>query len=116
MGRTIVMRRRWLCLLTTAAALLLALPALQSQGTPPKRKITLRTAAEYPTLARSLALEGIVKVDALVAADGTVLAGQGPLLWLVAAQLIRAGAPHSAILLTAPHRNYHAAIRFLLKN
>ena len=72
MGRTIVMRRRWLCLLTTAAALLFALPALQSQGTPPKRKITLRTAAEYPTLARSLALEGIVKVDALVAADGTV--------------------------------------------
>ena len=34
-----------------------------------------------------------------------MLAGQGPLLYLAAAQLARAGAPPAAILETTPHRN-----------
>jgi NADPH-dependent 2,4-dienoyl-CoA reductase/sulfur reductase-like enzyme len=55
----------------------------------------------------------MLKTGDLVPAGRAVLAGQGPLLWLVAAQLIRAGAPPSAILETAPHANYHAAARLL---
>jgi NADPH-dependent 2,4-dienoyl-CoA reductase/sulfur reductase-like enzyme len=55
----------------------------------------------------------MLKTADLVPAGRAVLAGQGPLLWLVAAQLIRAGAPPAAILETTPHRNYHAAARLL---
>jgi hypothetical protein len=55
----------------------------------------------------------MLKTGDLVPSGRAVLAGQGPLLWLVAAQLIRAGAPPAAILATAPHANYHAAARLL---
>jgi NADPH-dependent 2,4-dienoyl-CoA reductase/sulfur reductase-like enzyme len=55
----------------------------------------------------------MLKTGDLVPSGRAVLAGQGPLLWLVAAQLVRAGAPPAAILVTAPHRNYHAAARLL---
>jgi len=55
----------------------------------------------------------MLKTGDLVPAGRAVLAGQGPLIWLVAAQLIRAGAPLAAILETAPHANYHAAARLL---
>jgi TonB family protein len=37
-----------------------------------KRRLVERVAPAYPALARSMALEGIVKVEALVAADGSV--------------------------------------------
>src|SRR5258708_25921227 len=36
------------------------------------RRLVNRTAPAYPTLARNLALEGVVKVDALVGPDGSV--------------------------------------------
>ena len=55
----------------------------------------------------------MLKTAGLIPAGRAVLAGQGPLLWLVAAQLARAGAPPSLILLTTPHPNYHAAARLL---
>ncbi|HXP03739.1 MAG TPA: NAD(P)/FAD-dependent oxidoreductase [Stellaceae bacterium] len=55
----------------------------------------------------------MLKTGDLVPSGRAVLAGQGPLLWLVAAQLVRAGATPAAILETAPHRNYHAAARLL---
>jgi len=55
----------------------------------------------------------MLKTGDLVPSGRAVLAGQGPLIWLVAAQLIRAGAPPAAILITAPHANYHAAARLL---
>jgi NADPH-dependent 2,4-dienoyl-CoA reductase/sulfur reductase-like enzyme len=55
----------------------------------------------------------MLKTGDLVPAGRAVLAGQGPLLWLVAAQLIRAGAPPVLILETTPHRNYHGAARLL---
>ena len=55
----------------------------------------------------------MLKTGDLVPAGRTVLAGQGPLIWLVAAQLIRAGAVPAAILETAPHPNYHAGARLL---
>lgn len=55
----------------------------------------------------------ILKTADLVPAGRVVLAGQGPLIWLVVAQLIRAGAPPAMILATTPHRNYHVAARLL---
>ena len=55
----------------------------------------------------------MLKTGDLVPSGRAVLAGQGPLIWLVAAQLIRAGASPAAILETAPHPNYHAAARLL---
>ncbi len=51
----------------------------------------------------------MLKTGDLVPYGRAVLAGQGPLLYLAALQLARAGAPPTAILETAPHRNYHAA-------
>jgi NADPH-dependent 2,4-dienoyl-CoA reductase/sulfur reductase-like enzyme len=55
----------------------------------------------------------MLKTADLVPAGRVVLAGQGPLLWLVAVQLVRAGAPPALILTTTPHRNYHDAARLL---
>ncbi len=55
----------------------------------------------------------MLKTAGLVPACRAVLAGQGPLVWLVAAQLIHAGAPPALILDTTPHVNYHAAARLL---
>ena len=50
-------------------------------------------APAYPTLARSMALEGIVKLDALVAPDGTVKTVQikagHPILVQAAANAVR---------------------------
>ena len=55
----------------------------------------------------------MLKTAGLVPTGRAVLAGQGPLLWLVAAQLARTDAPPSLILETTPHANYHAAARLL---
>ena len=87
------------------------------------RRILLATGAiERPVPIPGWTLPGVMTAGAaqiilksgdLVPSGRTVLAGQGPLLWLVAAQLIRAGAPPAALLITAPHPNYHAAGRLL---
>jgi octopine oxidase subunit A len=55
----------------------------------------------------------LLKTAGLVPEGRTVLAGQGPLLALVARQLARAGAPPVAILETTPRANYIAAARYL---
>ncbi|HVC52449.1 MAG TPA: NAD(P)/FAD-dependent oxidoreductase [Stellaceae bacterium] len=55
----------------------------------------------------------LLKTADLLPVGRAVLAGQGPLLYLVAAQLCRAGAPPAAILETAPPANYRAAARQL---
>jgi len=58
-----------------------------------KRRIVNRTATPYPALARHMALSGVVKVDALVAPDGTVrtldVKGGHPVLAQAAANTIR---------------------------
>jgi len=58
-----------------------------------KRKLVSHPAAQYPGLARSMALSGLVKVDALVAPDGTVKAvtikGGHPVLGQAAANTVR---------------------------
>ncbi len=55
----------------------------------------------------------LLKSADLVPEGGAVLAGQGPLLYLVASQLVRAGAPPVALLETAPLDNYLDAARSL---
>jgi len=83
------------------------------------RRILLATGAyERPVPIPGWTLPGVMTVGGaqillktadLVPGERTVLAGQGPLLFLAAAQLVRAGAPPVAILETAPHANYTAA-------
>ncbi len=87
------------------------------------RRILLATGAvERPVPIPGWTLPGVMTAGAaqillktadLVPAGRVVLAGQGPLLYLVAAQLIRAGASPSAILETTPAINYGAALRGL---
>jgi TonB family protein len=58
-----------------------------------KRRLVSQPAAVYPTLARSMALQGIVKVEAVVAADGSVKAvntkGGHPVLAQAAVNTVR---------------------------
>lgn len=59
--------------LLLAATLFLA-PTQSLAQDAAKRRLLDRIAPAYPALARSMALEGIVKVEALVAPDGSVKA------------------------------------------
>jgi NADPH-dependent 2,4-dienoyl-CoA reductase/sulfur reductase-like enzyme len=87
------------------------------------RRILLATGAiERPVPIPGWTLPGVMTVGAaqillktadLVPDGRAVLAGQGPLLYLAALQLARAGAPPLALLETTPHENYHAAARYL---
>jgi NADPH-dependent 2,4-dienoyl-CoA reductase/sulfur reductase-like enzyme len=87
------------------------------------RHILLATGAiERPVPIPGWTLPGVMTVGAaqillktadLVPEGRAVLAGQGPLLYLAALQLARAGAPPIAVLETTPHRRYHAASRRL---
>lgn len=87
------------------------------------RHVLLATGAiERPVPLPGWTLPGVMTVGAaqillkradLVPAGRTVLAGQGPLLYLAAVQLARAGAPPVALLETAPAENYRAAARHL---
>lgn len=54
-----------------------------------------------------------LKAQGLVPAGRTVLAGNGPLLWLLAAQTLRAGGWIDAILDTTPRRNWLQALAHL---
>lgn len=55
----------------------------------------------------------LLKTSALVPAAPLVLAGSGPLLLLIACQLVRAGVPIAALLDTTPTRHYLEALREL---
>jgi len=59
------------------------------------------------------AAQTLLKTADLVPEGRVVLAGQGPLLYLLAAQLVRTGAPPAALLETAPLDNYLGAMRYL---
>src|SRR5438067_2052028 len=84
------------------------------------RRVLLATGAiERPVPIPGWTLPGVMTVGAaqillktadLVPDGRAVLAGQGPLLYLAAAQLARAGAPPLALLETTPHQNWHAAL------
>jgi len=83
------------------------------------RRILLATGAvERPVPIPGWTLPGVMtagaaqimlKTAGLVPSGRAVLAGQGPLIWLVAAQLARAGAPPALILETASPANYRFA-------
>ena len=53
----------------------------------------------------------MLKTTGAVPRGRTVLAGQGPLLWLLAAQLKRTGAPPALIVETTPKGRWRAALR-----
>jgi len=57
------------------------------------------------------AAQALLKTSAMVAKDGVVLAGNGPLLWLVAWQYLRAGAAPLALLDTTPRGRLARALR-----
>ena len=85
------------------------------------RRILLATGAiERPVPIPGWTLPGVMTAGAaqillktadLVPDGRTVIAGQGPLLYLAAMQLARAGAPPVAVLETTPRENYAAAMR-----
>jgi NADPH-dependent 2,4-dienoyl-CoA reductase/sulfur reductase-like enzyme len=87
------------------------------------RRVLLATGAiERPVPIPGWTLPGVMTVGAaqilLKTADTVpegraVLAGQGPLLYLAALQLARAGAPPLAVLEATPHANYPAALAHL---
>lgn len=55
----------------------------------------------------------MLKTSGLVPAGPVVMAGSGPLLYLVAKQLLEAGHPPEAIIDTTPRKNRHRALRHL---
>ena len=59
------------------------------------------------------AVQILLKSSALVSTEGLVLAGSGPLLYLLAGQLLLAGAPPAAILDTAARADEWQAMRHL---
>lgn len=65
-----------------------------------------------PGVTTAGAIQILLKGSGIVP-ENVVLAGGGPLLWLVAAQLVTAGAPPAAIVETVPRMQMLAAIRHL---
>jgi NADPH-dependent 2,4-dienoyl-CoA reductase/sulfur reductase-like enzyme len=59
------------------------------------------------------AAQTALKAQGLVPAGRTIVAGCGPLLWLLTAQLLRAGAKIEAVLDTTPRLNWLKAARYL---
>ena len=59
------------------------------------------------------AAQALLKASGLVPAGPAVLVGTGPLLYLIAAQLVRAGATIAGLLLTAPEPGIGAAMKAL---
>ena len=57
------------------------------------------------------AAQTLLKSSGMIPAGRTVIAGMGPLLWLYAAQILRAGGSIDAILDTTPRVNYLRAAR-----
>jgi len=93
----------------------------QAQCVRARAVVAASGALERPSPMPGWTLPGVTTVGALqillksagMVPDGVVLAGAGPLLWLVAAQLIAAGAPPLAILDTVSPRQMLAALRHL---
>jgi len=87
-----------------------------------KRVIVATGALERPFPIQGWTLPGVMtagaaqillKSAAMVGSGRVVLAGTGPLLWLIAAQYLRAGGAFAAILETTPWRNLGRALPFL---
>ena len=92
-----------------------------SRLVPAKRVILATGALERPFPIPGWTLPGVMtagaaqvllKSSGLVADGRTVLAGSGPLLWLLAWQYLKAGVPLDAILDTTPRANWQRAMPF----
>jgi len=68
----LVLRPAALALVLTAG-LILAPTHFGAQESSSKRKLLNHEAPPYPTLARNVALEGVVKADVVVSPDGSVI-------------------------------------------
>ena len=66
-----------------------------------------------PSVMTAGAAQTALKAQGLVPKGRTIMAGAGPLLWLLAAQLLRGGAKIDAILDTAPRMNWLRAVMHL---
>ena len=93
-------------------------PAAGSETIAARRILLATGAIERPVPIPGWTLPGVMTAGAaqillktadLVPEGRTVIAGQGPLLYLAAIQLARAGAPPLAVLETTPRENYAAA-------
>ena len=67
-----LMRQGAVGALLLAAVLTLVPTRFVAEESAAKRRLLERTATPYPALAVNMALQGVVKLDVLVAADGTV--------------------------------------------
>ena len=59
-------------LLLAAIALLVSKPTFAQESTDAPRKVVSETPAVYPTLARSMNIHGVVKLELVIAPNGTV--------------------------------------------
>jgi TonB family protein len=90
---TAARRHPLLCLLLIACSLVVVSPTELRAQQAAARKVVTRTAPVYPDLARSMALQGTVKVEAVVAPDGSVkdvaIKGGHPVLAQAAVNTVR---------------------------
>ncbi len=79
--------------LPVALSLLLAVTLLAAQESHAARAIVQQSSPAYPALARNMALEGTVKLEAVVSSDGTVksvaVKGGHPVLAQAAAKAVK---------------------------
>jgi TonB family protein len=64
----------WLAALAILSSLFIASPLQSQQDSSGKRRVVERTAPAYPSLARNMALSGVVRVEAVVSPEGGVKA------------------------------------------
>lgn len=93
-GYSFSMRRKIaLSLLVVSWALILARPSSAQDQTESKRRVVSKVIPGYPELARSLRIKGVVRIEAVVAPNGTVktthILGGHPLLAQTADQAVR---------------------------
>jgi TonB family protein len=87
------MRCRFAVLVSAGMILSISVCFAQENSSSISRKVVARTAAEYPKLARSMHLGGTVRLEAVVAPNGTVrnvaIRGGSPVLATAAADAVR---------------------------
>ena len=104
-GREVWLTRSGRSEVLTAGAVVLATGAMERPVPVPGWTL--------PGVMTAGAVQILLKSSALVASDGLVLAGSGPLLYLLAGQLLLAGAAPAAILDTASRADEWQAMRHL---
>ena len=70
--KTLMRQGPTICLVLAAISFTTSKPSFTQESADAPRKVVSQTAAIYPTLARSMNIHGIVKLEVLVAPNGTV--------------------------------------------